>query len=273
MLFDMRLAIRVCLYSILLSSFTFTHAHRFYHPSKLPLNQWYKDQTSLRTYLFSFPRSGNTWMRYCLEWLTKRPTLEKMEKSIHLYNCPLGWSFDMGTDYTKPPIWKMHTLDWFNNKFKAYYPDQETLIFLVRNYKEVLLRHCGMLTIAMLQNKKHQQKNYFENLKLYDKWNPKKRLLIYYEDFMTDPKATFEKVLDFLGEEKTYLAPFMQNYEKHKAKSLEIYNICNGKPVTQGNSLIYHSRNKNKEELRAIDAFVQKTYTDLWEKYLMRYAE
>ena len=49
------------------------------------------DNKQDRTYILSYPRSGNTWMRYCLEWLTKRPSFNRFNLKHHV-NLPLGWT-------------------------------------------------------------------------------------------------------------------------------------------------------------------------------------
>jgi hypothetical protein len=259
---------------VLLCCFQFCQAG-YYKPNELPfLKKWYEDNQTLKTYLCSFPRSGNTWTRYCIEFLTKRPTLEKMGNRIHLYNCPLGISFKhLGTDLNKKPVWKMHTIDWFNNKFPAYYPESEHLILLLRNYKEVIPRHCGNLTVDMLKDSAHFQKYYFTNLRIYDSWHPEKRLLIYYEDLINNPEQTLIELLNFLGESTQYLNEFLLDYNTHKRKAIEIYQACNGTSVTKGDSTIHHSKQMSTLEKKQIDDYIKEAYPDLWNPYLSRYAE
>ena len=259
---------------LILNIFLITCAHARYLPiAKAGLDRWYDDQTSLRTYLLSFPRSGNTWLRYCLEVLTKRPTLEKMEEVILDYNRPLGFSFpEVGTDFEKSPIWKMHTIDWFNNKFQSYHPDQETLIFVLRNPKEVISRQCGTINVKMLKDKNHFQQHYFINLEIFHHWNPDKRHLIYYEDLMENPQETLRELLLFLNEDPSAVDEFMQHYKEHKAKSLKIYQSFSTS-VTKGNSMTHHSKKIHHTERIAIDSFIKATYPELWNNYLSRYAE
>jgi hypothetical protein len=60
--------------------------------------------------VLSYPKSGNTWCRYIIEALTKRPTIGGGERGIGL---PIGASFpDLNVDLTaKPVAVKRHLLN------------------------------------------------------------------------------------------------------------------------------------------------------------------
>ena len=57
-------------------------------------------------FLMSFPRSGNTWMRYMIEYLTRRPTAHKANPNT--MNMPIGTLENFKLDFTKSPVWKIH---------------------------------------------------------------------------------------------------------------------------------------------------------------------
>ncbi len=58
-------------------SSTKNEKNRFDTPiEQMNLTTFY-NQSTPKTYLLSYPTSGNTWTRYCLEFLTKRPTVWK----------------------------------------------------------------------------------------------------------------------------------------------------------------------------------------------------
>ena len=247
---------------------------QYYDPSELDLERWY-DQTNPKTYLLSYPRSGNTWLRYCIEFLTKRPTLEKQAEVIGRYNCPLGFWLDLGTDFERQPIWKMHERFWMERS-GTFDPQRETLILLVRNYKEAITRQLGRpLQLHLLQRYTGRWDDphlYFDNLALYHRWHPEKRLLLYYEDLITDPRNTLEQLLRFLHVEPTCLDAFFEHFDLHKRCSLHIY-TTQDPSITKGNKTMYHSYSIDKQERKAIDAYVANTYPIIWDMYLRRYAE
>ena len=89
------------------------------------------------TTLLSYPRSGNTWLRYCIEFLSKKPTAIPGSKNLG-GNSICEVIPNMGVDIKAHPICgKSHnTLD-LNKKHKV--------IVLVRDYKEAIVRHYKML--------------------------------------------------------------------------------------------------------------------------------
>ncbi len=60
-----------------------------------------------RIFLLSNPRSGNTWLRYCLEFLTQRPTFSR-SGLYYAMQRPLAWSAGFELDMRKAPIEKVH---------------------------------------------------------------------------------------------------------------------------------------------------------------------
>ena len=89
--------------------------------------------------LCSHGRDGNTWTRYCLEFLTKRPSIaieiDTEEFLESKFNSPIGNTFkDLNLDYNKARIVKTHNL----RKDLPNCHGNDLLIFIVRNYKECL---------------------------------------------------------------------------------------------------------------------------------------
>lgn len=240
------------------------------------LKRFYTDRP--KTYVLSFMGSGNTWMRYSLEYLTKRPTLEMRVHQITKINCPLGYWFDLGTDYDKDPIWKVHHIDYMK-AMGTFDPLKETLIVIVRNYKEVLPRMRNILSIRETGRELHDQRaedvvnstlalQYLEILRLYDSWSPERRHMIYYEDLISDPEKIYKDLLAFLNEPPIYLDAFIALYSEHKKACLTIYAQQEDEPVTQGNKKIHYANMMQKEERIKLDQYIAQAVPHLWEKYL-----
>jgi hypothetical protein len=213
-----------------------------------------------KTFLLSYPRSGNTWMRYCLEYLTQRPTFhQNYQNSI---NKPLAWRAQFEIDCEKAPIEKVHILEGL-----PYDKSVDKLILLVRNPKEAIKRHeKKIITYDLLKI----SKLYFTDISIYDSWDPQNRILIYYEDFIKNPESTLRMVCNFLNEPVTKLADFMNNYEKHQKTAIGLY----GESRTQGKDLLAHSREMGPELCRKADAWIEELYPEVWHKYLKdRYRE
>ena len=245
-----------------------------------------RSKQSPKIYLLSYPRSGNTWFRYWLEVLTQRATAH-YQNLENLSNLPIGLMVGHRLDYSKAPAWKIHGK--VETNFAGLKCDQskDYLILCVRNPKEAILRHLGGFRANCLTNARHGQFNYvphvdgelnnvawyFDNLRIYDGWNPTRRLLIYYEDMIKSPANVFAQVVKFLGDSPSCIVGFMDNYTYHKQMALKVYGY-NGGSQTQGDSAIFHSQRLSKADREKIDRFMKTHYQQLWSKYLgHRYSE
>ena len=207
----------------------------------------------MKNYLLSYPRSGNTWLRYCIEVLTNKRTIGYLSSDDK----------DSGVlpknrTNEEPILIKRHeTSDIKEGK----------LILIVRNYKEVIIRHNSVKTI-MEDYSSNNRVTYLKLLDFYHTYKGKK-MIVYYEDLIGDLKNTIEKVLNFLGLEVGFdsIDDFFSNIEEHKLKSLSIY----GESKTKGKTTIYHSSKLTNDELIEWDNFLLKNNKVIFEKYLKRY--
>ena len=227
-----------------------------------------------KTFLLSYPRSGNTWMRYCLEYLTGRPTIYRPFLAYE-NNSPLGWAAGFEVDCTKPPIEKVHNKQEMEQQ--QYDCQNDLLILIVRNPKEALSRQeKKQLTFDLLSKNagasslRYAPDTYFADIALYDSWKPENRLLIYYEDLLAKPTQTLKKILLFLYEPIDRLDNFINEYEVHKQKAIEMYKVSE----SEGNDLLFHSRLINLDHRKQIDEWIAQLYPFIWQEYLReRYAE
>ena len=156
--------------------------------------------------ILSYPRSGNHLVRFFIELLSEKPTFgckkfKKTDLEIYKNIFPEKIPFNI-SDFDKKDCY-----------IKYHEPPLENicinkLIFIVRNPKEVLLRHNDMkIEISSYEN-------YFKNIDFYNNHKGKK-LLLYYEDILTN-KINFINILyEFLDlsniEKKNYV---FSNIEK-----------------------------------------------------------
>lgn len=216
-----------------------------------------------KTFLLSYPRSANTWMRYCLEYLTQRPTFHKTHTDKR--NQPLGWLANFEIDCAKPPIEKTHVLE--PGSFNKHV---DKLILIVRNPKEAIQRHEHQLNSKEHLTAKGRGKLYFDNIALFDSWDPQNRILIYYEDLILAPKTTLEQVLFFLNEPPSKLDAFMKDYAEHQKKAIQIYSESNSKAA----DILFHSKRMKPELRKQIDQWIAELYPMQWNNYLkFRFSE
>lgn len=239
-----------------------------------------------RTYLLSYPRSGNTWIRYCIEVIAQRPTAH-MRFSDRPIGMPLALLTGHALDYDRPPVWKAHSEQELGFKDHRYNARQDWLICVLRNPKEAIKRQAGTAQLMSLaqdsdsaetrrsRNAYGQARSYFDVLKIYDQWDQNKRHLVYYEDLMRQPQQELERLWRTLGDQNAcqQLPAFMQEFARHREAALNIYKYQGGSH-TNGVDLLQHSRDMPLADRRRLDQAIAQQYPDLWSKYLQqRYAE
>jgi len=105
--------------------------------------------------------------------------------------------------------------------------DDDSLIVLVRNYKECIPRHHGNRNIdgmfyAQTQGHRDGSLDYVGILETYEAWRGNK-VLIYYEDLMSDPEPKLRKVMGILNSEESLLNELMDNLDLHRKRSIRVY--------------------------------------------------
>jgi len=204
-----------------------------------------------KTLLLSFPRSGRNWCLYSINYLSglDNPKDEQTLKNI--------------VDF-----------DHIASHINLYNQN----IFLIRNYKECLLRHYGYDIVKNISNffkldipnSGIKPSAFINNIKSFEKFNGKK-LLIYYENLIKYPKETINKIYNFLQfDNKDRLNDFLNNYEYHKQKSIELYNPDNDGSQSRGVDILFHSRNFTREILNQFDIYYENAYPELY-KYIEQY--
>ena len=216
-------------------------------------------------------RTGTTWTLYCIQALTGLPIFLTRNKELVHYK-------PFRIDLSARPVFHTH--------FPAYVekinPDDNDLIITVRDYQEVIVRLAKrapdqraneeLHIESLLDEKKHSR--FIETLKTYDNWNPKRRHMIYYEDFMTDPRSVLEKLLNFLGEDTIQLDYFMSTIDAHRQRSLRVYAAQQnraGGPMSKGTDLKFHTKNISLEKQLEAQELMRSLAGPLWDKYLTRY--
>ena len=145
--------------------------------------------------LLSYPRSGNHLVRFFIELLIEMPTFgcignQDIDKSIYETDFVIDIPFNINKnnyyDISKC-FTKFHFMDNYENIIKT----NDLLIFIIRNPREVLLRH------EYFKYKESSFNKYFNNVDYYLNFKGNK-ILFYYEDIITDKKEFILKLIDFL---------------------------------------------------------------------------
>ncbi len=220
----------------------------------------------MRIDLLNYPISGSHWLAYCINVLTGAQFVG-VDKS-GTYECAgtLGY---IGKTHGQSPGW-----------WKSFNVEKDALIVLVRNYKECLVRQRKLTFDAMREDCLGVQGtnvDYVAILQRYDEMPKDRRILIYYEDLMGAPWGEISRLLKFLvpfGFMHSGMVLFMQTIEQYKVYSRQIYNAgVEHTPCETKGEPIFHSKKLSQEDKLKIDSFLRVNYPDIFNKYLVRYAE
>jgi len=218
-------------------------------------------------YLLSYPRSGNHWVRFIIEWLSGMPTLGSGDDlPIHKILEKEGGSHLNHVNGKKEfVVEKAHFSGKVNDRDKG-------LILLLRNPKECIIRHTQKLH-------KKDIDWYMDLLSLYDSW-PSKKMVIYYEDLINSPELTLQNLTTFLNIEEGRVNKFLDNYETLFNASIGVYDneektkIISGnrkrKSFSKGKDMFFHSKNFPSSKLKSFDKTIIKQYPNL-KRYIKKY--
>lgn len=210
-------------------------------------------------YLISYPRSGNTWVRFILEKISGLPTAG--------IQGPESLSIDQPIH--KRPHFKKH-LENVNGDpiiYKAHYPRHiysfdGKLILIARDPKECIVRHTSALNTRDLDE-------YMELIKLYDQWSGNK-LLIYYEDLLQNPSETILSIVSFMDLNQESYRNFMSKYDYFFDLSVKGYVYKNIKSETGGKKIKFHQKKLTKQQIDIFNLYIEDKYQDL-KNYINRY--
>jgi hypothetical protein len=197
-----------------------------------------------RNLLVSYPRSGNTFLRYCVEQSTGKKTLTFVRPDI-VQNGGIDTLIEMGmnkmdansiSDVNGQEIIleKTHLIyDGDDNVF-----NKETggrIVLVLRDFKEAIGRH----TVGDTDRYVREIPNYKSILNFYEKYEGDK-LVVYYEDFIRYTQEQLKRVLEFIGEyNEEMFNKFISDIDNHKKLSVTTYNKFHSSH-TEGKVLSHH---------------------------------
>jgi hypothetical protein len=196
--------------------------------------------------LLSYPRSGNHLVRFFIELLTEMPTLgcignEDIDKPIYKtkFRTNIPFNIKNNINYNNTECFtKFHFIDNVNN----YNYKNNLLIFIIRNPKEVLLRHNKFIYNEEDFNKYFEGINYYLNFK-------GEKIILYYEDIITNKKEFIIELYEFLKTKyiitQEKLNYILKNIDKLYHYSANPLNRNWGKVNSNFNTEFYYKKIEN----------------------------
>lgn len=252
-----------------------------------------------RIYVLGYPKSGNNLLCYSLANILDRAVFFGDTKIYFLPNTlgdltyfekikDANWNKQKMNETRNRAIIFNHAPAWVHlNEAK---PSQDYLIVIVRDYHECITKHVAF------KNQKNESfdaetilkwfrnipnfvapENCFESdkvhymniLRCYDKWNPQKRVLVYYEDLLTDFESTMRECIEKLHVPHPHLEEFLLQKEERLEECRESYRW--GETASNGDLKFHQEKWLTPEIAVEIDAILERKFPYFCRTYLKRY--
>lgn len=240
------------------------------------------------SYLLSYPRSGNTLVRYIFEFVTHRPTIELSLRHSKI-NVFLSYSLnELTVDPYAKPLWKVHRNRVITAQ-KFYEQERTKLVFLIRNYKEIAFRYSQFRHLPLFDDQgalisenlskafsiwdgDDERELYFQNIAFFNSIPADKKLLIYYEDLVECPEKIIEQLSLFFGADHNRVQELVTHYADYKKRIHTLYNQ-EEISLSGGDKSYFYGQKYTIDQRRMIDEWVKEHHYLLWCQHLVHYAE
>lgn len=227
-----------------------------------------------RDILVTSERSGSHLLMYSINQLTNRQFIYKNQH----------YPFIDKFDKSKPPFKHCHQfgIPALNDSVILATRDPcEIYLFFYGNFLDQAFNPdvYKNMTESKVKRALKNMDRYIENLKKYDKHNPRRKIIIYYEDLMTKPQHVFHDLGKYLKISPQKVDEFLKNYESHKKICIEKYRqnfIRQNRPYfkahSKGTNLNFYKELLSEKDLKLVK-YNLKEYIPkkLRDKYLQRY--
>ncbi len=220
-------------------------------------------------YLLSYPRSGNSWVRYIIESITGGVTIGDDN-----FVCDTS----IRKDIKGFRIEDNHVAAIKRHRMKLADDPSFGLVLILRDYHECMVRyaeHKNRYNKELAHSVVVDPASYMDLLFDFDNWDEDRRHLIYYEDLVENPELEIFRLLIFMRlvpDRLQQMDEFFTNIQNHHEKSVNSYSKTTSKSQTGGRVIDCHKFKLTPEERLEWDKQLRATFPEIYFKYLTRYA-
>ena len=219
--------------------------------------------------LLSYPRCGNTLIRYFLEFVTSQATEGYLNSGLDGRSVAATHKY-IFLNGKLPKIYKRHVIT--NDPIdtvdgQIFNQPDNRLILLLRNPLECLIRHAGYARTAnhlqetvRCDDREGCPQNYFTNIQVYDNWKGEKQIF-YYEDRITAPVKYWTDLNEFVDGDIKQLQEFLNDLQWHLNKARIHYGVSLSQ--SGGGHVLFHSLTLNAEKKNNLKALIAKKCDEL----------
>ena len=215
--------------------------------------------------MLSLPRTGSNWVRYWFEYFSSENTSERnvLVETNH-------WG-EQRTEKTNATLYKRHAMSQKDLVDRGI----QKLVLVLRDYRECFVRHCRGRTF---EKKIGRMTDFTDNLYTYESF-PGEKMIMYYEDFVSDPKTYMKEFLDFVDARNDWNGI---DVKEHRDISVKLYESggsdkvgykTRGAPsMTKGKTdFKFHQKDLPAETKLLLEQWFKAEHSEIHDKYLGRY--
>ena len=215
--------------------------------------------------MLSLPRTGSNWVRYWFEYFSAERTSERniLVETNH-------WGVDR-TEESPATLYKRHKL----SQEDIVGREIQKLVLVLRDYRECFVRHC---VGKKFERRVGRMNDFTDNLYTYESF-PGQKMILYYEDFVSDPKTYMGEFLDFVDVKNEWGDI---DVAEHRDISVKLYESggsdkvgskTRGAPsLTKGKAdFKFHQKILDDETKLLLEQWFKTEHSDIHDKYLERY--
>lgn len=224
----------------------------------------------MNNWIISYPRSGSTWLRYCLEYLSKKPSVGYRHGTVKTIDDPIGFFVKIGVCLEEPPIvTKRHQM--------VSATKDDNVLLVLRDPSEVLIRHFktvpeGKKQKFGIRSTFQKQVNWYDDILTAFHNSDSNKMVVYYEDLISNQhvKSALNDVLTHYEITSVVdLDDFCRDIVTHRKTALQVYGY-QFTSLSKGKVSNY-AKGANSVLLEMIDNYLQSKRNSELEPYLKRY--
>ena len=221
-----------------------------------------KQKNEKETILLSFPRSGNHWVRFGIEWMTKRPTLGCDDNPRDI---PISKNI-----FEENPLSEVsvgHPIATKHHYFKPqWHKENVKILCIIRDYRECVFRHAQFFDNADIYA---HLRNWMVICRNITRFSGEK-CIIYYEDLMSEEKRSdaWHAIGKFFNVDESTIAEFLSKHDHFSNLSKNATGRDWGGSIS-GKDIKFHQSQISPEQLQKVTARVRAACIarEITEKY------
>ncbi len=221
--------------------------------------------------LTSYPGSGSHWFMYATQTFT-HDVWHAPTRDLNLTGYA---SRDTSTFFRGHTIVNGEAITNNHGRTFQFNKEKDTLILILRNYKDVFLRKKQNFSLNEKTKKEISLffNGYYKLIELFESWDTERKILLYYDELI-DPACSFlYRIAHLIDAERDSIEKFVEQRRAHEELCKHALRTMHHFKLPSGKDTQYYTRKHSKHVLQYLDTLAEKKAPLLFHKYLHRFQQ